>query len=68
MSAIVTLFPTIRIERYYEPEDCQGEKPRRLSSPADVLSLLDARMKREFDALREACERRPCDGNGDDAA
>lgn len=57
-SAIVIILPTIRIER------CDDEQDG-IPQPADVIGFNDARMRREFNALREACERRPCDCDGD---
>jgi hypothetical protein len=54
-SAIVIILPIIRIERCDDEQD-NMPRPRvaRRPAPADVVSILDARMRREFEALRTA--------------
>lgn len=57
MSAIVTLFPTVSIERCYDEQD---EKPAKRFPPAPVTNLSEVRRPCDTEA--------PCDTDGDDAA
>lgn len=58
MSAVVIILPIIRIERCDDEQDnVRRLRPARRPASVDVVSILDARMRREFEALREAVSK-----------